>query len=54
MIDLPDQAFLLNAAARGVQWGFLAAIVVAVITGLCLPFISSGVHQERRPVRRHW
>ena len=21
---------------------------------LCLPFISSGVHQERRPVRRHW
>ena len=22
--------------------------------GLCLPFISSGVHQERRPVRRHW
>ena len=20
----------------------------------CLPFISSGVHQERRPVRRHW
>ena len=22
MIDLPDQAFLLNAAARGVQWGF--------------------------------
>ena len=25
MIDLPDQAFLLNTAARGVQWGFLAA-----------------------------
>ena len=23
-------------------------------TALCLPFISSGVHQERRPVRRHW
>ena len=23
-------------------------------SGLCLPFISSGVHQERRPVRRHW
>ena len=23
-------------------------------TRLCLPFISSGVHQERRPVRRHW
>ena len=23
-------------------------------TCLCLPFISSGVHQERRPVRRHW
>ena len=21
---------------------------------VCLPFISSGVHQERRPVRRHW
>ena len=21
---------------------------------LCLLFISSGVHQERRPVRRHW
>ena len=24
------------------------------MTRLCLPFISSGVHQERRPVRRHW
>ena len=24
------------------------------IETLCLPFISSGVHQERRPVRRHW
>ena len=24
------------------------------IRHLCLPFISSGVHQERRPVRRHW
>ena len=24
------------------------------LVGLCLPFISSGVHQERRPVRRHW
>ncbi len=26
----------------------------AVSADLCLPFISSGVHQERRPVRRHW
>ncbi len=25
-----------------------------VVKSLCLPFISSGVHQERRPVRRHW
>ena len=25
-----------------------------VYSVLCLPFISSGVHQERRPVRRHW
>ena len=24
------------------------------VKALCLPFISSGVHQERRPVRRHW
>ena len=24
------------------------------LASLCLPFISSGVHQERRPVRRHW
>ena len=30
----------------------LAPAVVANV--LCLPFISSGVHQERRPVRRHW
>ena len=42
MIDLPDQAFLLNTAARGVQWGFLAAIVVAVITGYLLPW-SQGI-----------
>ena len=26
----------------------------AVNARVCLPFISSGVHQERRPVRRHW
>ena len=38
MIDSLDQAFLLNAAARGVQWGFLAAIVVAVFTGYLLPW----------------
>ena len=25
-----------------------------VFHNLCLLFISSGVHQERRPVRRHW
>ena len=25
-----------------------------LLLDLCLPFISSGVHQERRPVRRHW
>ena len=25
-----------------------------MVERLCLPFISSGVHQERRPVRRHW
>ena len=24
------------------------------VCDLCLPFISSGGHQERRPVRRHW
>ena len=28
--------------------------VEAAAFRLCLPFISSGVHQERRPVRRHW
>ena len=38
MVALPDQAFLLNAAARVVQWGFLVAIVVAVITGYLLPW----------------
>ena len=38
MIALPDQAFVLNAVARVVQWGFLAAIVVAVITGYLLPW----------------
>ena len=27
---------------------------VQLLSRLCLPFISSGVHQERRPVRRHW
>ena len=27
---------------------------LALLADLCLPFISSGVHQERRPVRRHW
>ena len=37
----------------------LMAVEVEGLTGaahgeLCLPFISSGVHQERRPVRRHW
>ena len=42
MIDLPDQAFLPNTAARGVQWGFLAATVVAVITGYLLPW-SQGI-----------
>ena len=42
MIDLPDQAFLLNTGARGVQWGFLAATVVAVITGYLLPW-SQGI-----------
>ena len=31
----------------------LRAILLSYID-LCLPFISSGVHQERRPVRRHW
>ena len=40
MIDLPDQALLLNAAARGVQWGFLAAIVVAVLTGYLLQSVQ--------------
>ena len=30
------------------------AAVHASVHNLCLPFISSGVHQERRPVRRHW
>ena len=38
MAALQDQAFLLNAAARVVQWGFLVAIVVAVITGYLLPW----------------
>ena len=38
MIALPDQAFLLNAGARVVQWGFLVAILVAVITGYLLPW----------------
>ena len=40
MIDSPDQALLLNAAARGVQWGFLAAIVVAVLTGYLLQSVQ--------------
>ena len=38
MVALPDQAFLLNAGARVVRWGFLVAIVVAVITGYLLPW----------------
>ncbi|MGI9464911.1 MAG: cytochrome b [Aestuariivirgaceae bacterium] len=33
-----DQAFILNLAARIVQWGFLVSIVVVVITGYFLPW----------------
>ncbi len=38
MTDAPDQAFILNVAARLVQWGFLVAIVVVVISGYLLPW----------------
>ena len=36
------------------KWTYFYLYVVLDIFSLCLPFISSGVHQERRPVRRHW
>ena len=34
--------------------GYNRHVSAPVLWRLCLPFISSGVHQERRPVRRHW
>ena len=52
--------FLIGLAATGAsQQPDLAdderdALLDEAIAALCLPFISSGVHQERRPVRRHW
>lgn len=36
--EKPDQAIVLNIASQIVIWGFLAAIVVVVITGYLLPW----------------
>lgn len=38
MTDGPDQVFVLNAVRLIVLWGFLAAIVVVVISGYLLPW----------------
>lgn len=38
MTEKPHQPYLLNIASRIVIWGFLAAIVVAVISGCLLPW----------------
>lgn len=36
--DKPEQPFIFNLASRLVIWGFLAAIVVVVLTGYLLPW----------------
>ena len=41
MTEKPDQAFVLNVASRIVIWGFVAAIVVVVVSGYLLPW-STG------------
>ena len=38
MTDKSDQAFALNLASQVVIWGFLAAIVVVVLTGYLIPW----------------
>ncbi len=38
MTETSDQAYLLNLASQMVIWGFLAAIVVVVVTGYLIPW----------------
>ncbi len=38
MAETPDQAFVLNVVRQVVLWGFIAAIVVVVISGYLLPW----------------
>ena len=48
---------LLLSQLGGLENGEIATLTKqesGSLKALCLPFISSGVHQERRPVRRHW